>query len=65
MQSMSMSIGFLPGFTHPNCPRRYFGGSLDFISLDGWGSDVFVKLRSLDDAEDIEIGGQSYQAANA
>ncbi|CAL1703903.1 unnamed protein product [Somion occarium] len=36
--------------------RLYFGGSLDFVSLDGWGSDVFLKLRSLDDAEDIEIG---------
>ncbi|KAI0075457.1 26S proteasome subunit P45 [Panus rudis PR-1116 ss-1] len=35
---------------------RYFGGSLDFMSLEGWGSDVFVKLRSLGDAEDIHIG---------
>ncbi|THG99044.1 hypothetical protein EW026_g3241 [Hermanssonia centrifuga] len=33
----------------------YFGGSLDFLSLDGWGSDVFVKLRCLDDAGDVEI----------
>lgn len=57
-------------------PRtRYFGGSLEFVSLDGWGeisncvdlmhrlidlvtfagSDVFVKLRCLDDAGDAEI----------
>lgn len=34
---------------------RYFGGSLDFMSLDGWGSDVFLKLRCLDDAGDVEI----------
>lgn len=34
---------------------KYFGGSLDLISLDGWGSDVFVKLRSLDSAGDAEI----------
>ncbi|KAH9857781.1 26S proteasome subunit P45 [Lenzites betulinus] len=33
----------------------YFGGSLDFKSLDGWGSDVFIKLRCLDDGGDIEI----------
>ncbi|KIP03899.1 hypothetical protein PHLGIDRAFT_110318 [Phlebiopsis gigantea 11061_1 CR5-6] len=33
----------------------YFGGSLDFLSLDGWGSDVFVKLRCLDRAGDVEI----------
>ena len=34
---------------------RYFGGSLDFVSLDGWGSDVYLKLRCLDDAEDVVI----------
>ncbi|KAI0928201.1 hypothetical protein AcW1_005518 [Taiwanofungus camphoratus] len=34
---------------------RYFGGSLDFVSLDGWGSDIFLKLRCLDDAGDAEI----------
>jgi len=34
---------------------RYFGGSLDFVSLDGWGSDVFLKLRCLDDGEHIQI----------
>ncbi|KAL4249575.1 Protein-serine/threonine kinase [Abortiporus biennis] len=34
---------------------RYFGGSFDFVSLDGWGSDVFVKLRCLDDAKDIPL----------
>ncbi|KAI0362770.1 26S proteasome subunit P45 [Trametes cingulata] len=34
---------------------RYFGGSLDFKSLDGWGSDVFIKLRCLDDGGDVEL----------
>ncbi|KAM5535612.1 hypothetical protein V8D89_010779 [Ganoderma adspersum] len=34
---------------------KYFGGSLDFKSLDGWGSDVYIKLRCLDDGGDIEI----------
>ena len=33
----------------------YFGGSLEFVSLDGWGSDVFVKLRCLDQAGEVEI----------
>ncbi|KAH7889867.1 branched-chain alpha-ketoacid dehydrogenase [Phlebopus sp. FC_14] len=51
---------------------KYFGGSLDLFSLDGWGefwsrlfviyvlmertgSDVFVKLRSVDQAGNAEI----------
>ncbi|KAI0747806.1 branched-chain alpha-ketoacid dehydrogenase [Daedaleopsis nitida] len=34
---------------------RYFGGSFDFKSLDGWGSDVFIKLRCLDDGGDVEV----------
>ncbi|KAG1760054.1 hypothetical protein EDD22DRAFT_971318 [Suillus occidentalis] len=35
---------------------RYFGGSLDLFSLDGWGSDVFIKLRCLlEDAGNAEI----------
>lgn len=33
----------------------YFGGSLEFVSLDGWGSDVFVKLRCLDQAGEVKI----------
>ncbi|RDB21247.1 [3-methyl-2-oxobutanoate dehydrogenase [lipoamide]] kinase, mitochondrial [Hypsizygus marmoreus] len=31
---------------------KYFGGSLDLMSLEGWGTDVFLKLRCLDEAED-------------
>ncbi|EPQ58256.1 alpha-ketoacid dehydrogenase kinase [Gloeophyllum trabeum ATCC 11539] len=34
---------------------KYFGGSLDLFSLDGWGSDVFVQLKCLDEAGDVEI----------
>ncbi|CCM02909.1 uncharacterized protein FIBRA_05023 [Fibroporia radiculosa] len=34
---------------------RYFGGLLEFVSLDGWGSDVFLRLRCLDGAGDVEI----------
>ncbi|KAH7927711.1 26S proteasome subunit P45 [Leucogyrophana mollusca] len=34
---------------------KYFGGSLDLFSLDGWGSDVFLKLRCLDGAGNAEI----------
>ncbi|KII88872.1 hypothetical protein PLICRDRAFT_53387 [Plicaturopsis crispa FD-325 SS-3] len=34
---------------------KYFGGSLDLLSLDGWGSDVFLKLRCLDEAGEAEI----------
>ncbi|KAG7452912.1 26S proteasome subunit P45 [Guyanagaster necrorhizus] len=29
---------------------KYFGGTLDLKSLEGWGSDVFVKLRCLDES---------------
>ncbi|KAJ7273396.1 atypical/PDHK/BCKDK protein kinase [Mycena rebaudengoi] len=34
---------------------KYFGGSLDLMSLEGWGSDVFLKLRCLDEAGDSAI----------
>jgi len=34
---------------------KYFGGSLDVFSLDGWGSDVYLKLRCLDEAGDAQI----------
>ncbi|TFK42821.1 hypothetical protein BDQ12DRAFT_696253 [Crucibulum laeve] len=34
---------------------RYFGGSLDLLSLEGWGSDVFLKLRCLDEAGESKI----------
>ncbi|KAH0830430.1 hypothetical protein J3R83DRAFT_1825 [Lanmaoa asiatica] len=34
---------------------KYFGGSLDLFSLDGWGSDVYVKLRSVDQAGNAPI----------
>ncbi|KAK7023804.1 CMGC/DYRK/DYRK2 protein kinase [Favolaschia claudopus] len=28
---------------------EYFGGSLDLMSLDGWGSDTFLRLRCLNE----------------
>ncbi|KZT26345.1 alpha-ketoacid dehydrogenase kinase [Neolentinus lepideus HHB14362 ss-1] len=34
---------------------RYFDGSLNLLSLDGWGSDVFVQLRCLDEAGEMEV----------
>ncbi|KAG6891152.1 hypothetical protein C0992_010140 [Termitomyces sp. T32_za158] len=34
---------------------RYFGGSLELLSLDGWGTDVFLKLRCLDEAGELTI----------
>jgi len=34
---------------------KYFGGCLDFFSLEGWGSDVYLKLRCLDEAGDSKI----------
>ncbi|KAE9407000.1 AAA-domain-containing protein [Gymnopus androsaceus JB14] len=33
----------------------YFDGSLDLLSLEGWGCDVFLKLRCLDEAGDSKI----------
>lgn len=36
-------------------PHRYFGGSLDLFALEGWGTDVFLKLRCLDEAGDSAI----------
>ncbi|KAJ7470445.1 atypical/PDHK/BCKDK protein kinase [Mycena latifolia] len=33
----------------------YFGGELRLMSLEGWGSDVFLKLRCLDEAGDSAI----------
>ncbi|KAF9228615.1 alpha-ketoacid dehydrogenase kinase [Gyrodon lividus] len=34
---------------------KYFGGSLDLFSLDGWGSDVYMKLRSVDQVGNAQI----------
>ncbi|KAJ8475115.1 hypothetical protein ONZ51_g6775 [Trametes cubensis] len=47
-RGVQMGMGTIAGL-------GYFGGSLDFKSLDGWGSDVFIKLRCLDDGGDIEL----------
>ncbi|KAM6500734.1 P-loop containing nucleoside triphosphate hydrolase protein [Amanita muscaria] len=34
---------------------RYFGGSLDLLSLEGWGNDLFLRLRCLDKMIDSPI----------
>lgn len=34
---------------------NYFGGSLQLVSLHGYGADCFIKLRSLESAMDISI----------
>lgn len=58
-RGLQMGMGTIAGLGYglpmSRLYAKYFGGSLDFISLDGWGSDVFVKLRCLDDAGDAEI----------
>ncbi|KAI5124028.1 hypothetical protein M0805_003859 [Coniferiporia weirii] len=34
---------------------KYFGGSLDLYSLDGWGTDAVVRLRCLEKAGRVEV----------
>ncbi|KAJ3773732.1 hypothetical protein FB446DRAFT_641134, partial [Lentinula raphanica] len=34
---------------------KYFGGSLELMSLEGWGCDIYLKLRCLDEAGDSKI----------
>ncbi|OCH95260.1 26S proteasome subunit P45 [Obba rivulosa] len=58
-RGVQMGIGTIAGLGYglpmSRLYARYFGGSLEFMSLDGWGSDLFLKLRCLDDAADVEI----------
>ncbi|KAI8998917.1 26S proteasome subunit P45 [Trametes punicea] len=58
-RGVQMGMGTIAGLGYGLPMSRlyasYFGGSLDFKSLDGWGSDVFIKLRCLDDGGDIEL----------
>jgi len=53
--SLGIFFGLGYGLPMSRLYARYFGGSLDFLSLDGWGSDVFLKLPSLDLAGDVQI----------
>ncbi|KAF5324819.1 hypothetical protein D9611_004460 [Ephemerocybe angulata] len=58
-QSLRTGMGTIAGLGYglpmSSLYARYFGGSLEFKSLEGWGSDVFVKLRCLDEAGDSSI----------
>lgn len=44
------------GLPMSNIFATYFGGSLELVSLDGWGTDVYVKLPKLGtNLEGIEV----------
>lgn len=44
------------GVPMSNIYARYFGGSLELVSLDGWGTDVYVRLPRLGtNLEGIEV----------
>ncbi|KAF9652219.1 alpha-ketoacid dehydrogenase kinase [Thelephora ganbajun] len=44
------------GLPMSNIYARYFGGSLELMSLDGWGTDVYVRLPKLGtNLEGIEV----------
>lgn len=40
----------------------YFGGSLDLVSMYGWGTDCYVVLRTVESSP-IGIGGRSSSTA--
>jgi len=58
-KSLQTAIGTIAGLGYglplSRLYAKYFGGSLELLSLDGWGSDVFLKLRCLDEAGDQAI----------
>lgn len=58
-KSLQAGIGTIAGLGYglpmSRLYARYFGGSLEFLSLEGWGSDVFLTLRCLDEADDSRI----------
>ncbi|KAH6918828.1 P-loop containing nucleoside triphosphate hydrolase protein [Coprinopsis sp. MPI-PUGE-AT-0042] len=58
-RTMQTGIGTIAGLGYglpmSKLYTRYFGGSLEFKSLEGWGSDVYIKLRCLDEAGDSHI----------
>jgi hypothetical protein len=33
----------------------YFGGSIDLVTLDGHGTDVFIKFRALDESTNLTL----------
>jgi len=58
-RSLQMGMGTIAGLGYGLPLARlyatYFGGSLELVSLHGHGTDVFIKLRSLDHGGDILI----------
>jgi len=49
-----MRIGI--GLPMSNIYAQYFGGSLELVSLDGWGTDVYVRLPKIGtNLEEIEV----------
>jgi len=44
------------GLPMSNIFATYFGGSLDLVSMDGWGTDVYLRLPKLGtNLEGIEV----------
>jgi len=44
------------GLPMSNVFARYFGGGLELVSLDGWGTDVYLRLPKLGtNLEGIEV----------
>jgi len=62
VEDIEMEAGVAPhprigiGLPMSNIFARYFGGSLELVSLDGWGTDVYVRLPKLGtNLEGIEL----------
>ncbi|KZT24472.1 alpha-ketoacid dehydrogenase kinase [Neolentinus lepideus HHB14362 ss-1] len=62
IEDIEMEAGVAPhprigiGLPMSNIFARYFGGSLELVSLDGWGTDVYVRLPKLGtNLEGIEL----------
>ncbi|KAF9001997.1 hypothetical protein BDQ17DRAFT_1390937 [Cyathus striatus] len=58
-KGLQMGMGTIAGLGYglpmSRLYAKYFGGSLDLFPQEGWGSDVFLKLRCLDEAGDSSI----------
>ncbi|KAG6378954.1 hypothetical protein JVT61DRAFT_13240 [Boletus reticuloceps] len=49
------------GLPMSNIFATYFGGSLELVSLDGWGTDVFLRLPKLVELELIVTQGTNLE----